>query len=289
MVDMATTDKTPSSDTRSGWGLLWILIFFIVLSTNVIAGVLVAPTVVFLSDKNRTARLDVNNPGSTPQEVSVYLAFGLPVSDSNGNVAVVLQDSNITDPRSAVEWVKAFPRQVIIPPNGTQVVRFVVNPPKDLPAGEYWARVVVRSEDGETSIPTPTEEGAITTKLNMVMQTAIMLKYRTGDLTSEVALTKAEAQQTDTSIFVLVDLQNKGNASYVGIFTARLLDANKKVLAQQNTDVAVYRDLKRRIEFPTTGAGPYKIEVAISTEGRTDIAPEDMIPGNKIFSTVDVQ
>ena len=286
---MAKTDKTPSSESHSGWGLLWILIFFLVLSSNLIAGVLVAPTVVFISDKNRTARLDLNNLGNTPQEVSVHFAYGLPVSDSNGNVTVVLQDSNITDQRSAVEWVKAFPRQIVIPPNGTQVVRFVANPPKDLPAGEYWARIVVRAKDGETSIPAPTEAGAITTKLNMIMQTAIMLKYRTGDLATEVALTNAEAQQTDTSVYVMVDLQNKGNASYVGVLTARLLDANKKELARQQTDVAVYRDLKRKIEFQNTGAGPYKIEVAITTEGRTDIAPEDMIPGNKIFSTVDVQ
>ncbi|MCM2272665.1 MAG: hypothetical protein NDJ18_08955 [candidate division Zixibacteria bacterium] len=286
---MAKTDKTPSSEAHSGWGLLWVLIFFLAFSGNLIAGVLVAPTVVFISDKNRTSRLEVNNPGTTPQEVTVSFAYGLPVSDSFGNVSVVLQDSNITDPRSAVDWVKAFPRQIVIPPNGTQVIRFLASPPKDLPAAEYWARIVVRSKEGETTIPTSTEEGAITTKLNMIMQTAIMLKYRTGELSTEVALTKAEAQQTDSSVYVMVDLQNKGNASYVGVLTARLLDENKNEIARQQTDVAVYRELKRKIEFPTKTAGHYKIEVAVSTEGRTDIAPDDIIPGNKVFSTVDVQ
>lgn len=286
---MAKTDSTPSSDSRPGWGLLWILIFFLTFSTNLIAGVLVAPTVVFISDKNRTARLDINNTGSTPQEVTIHFAYGLPTSDSTGNVSVVLQDSNITDPRSAVEWVKAFPRQIVIPPNGTQVVRFVANPPKDLPAGEYWARIVVRSKDGDTKIPTPTDVDAITTKLNMIMQTAIMLKYRTGDLNSEVQLVNTQATQTDTSVFVMVDLASKGNASYVGVLTARLLDNNQKELAKLQTDVAVYRELKRKIEFPVPTPGKYKIELGITTEGRTDIAPEDMIPGNKVYSTVDVQ
>lgn len=286
---MAKTDSTPSSDSRSGWGLLWVLIFFLILSSNIVAGVLVAPTVVFVNDKNKTARLDINNTGTTPQEVTISFAYGLPVSDSVGNVSVILQDSNITDPRSAVEWVKAFPRQIVIPPNGTQVVRFVANPPKDLPAGEYWARIVVRSKDGETKIPTPTEADAITTKLNMIMQTAIMLKYRTGDVGTEVAVTNTQATQTDSSVYVMVDLSNKGNASYVGVLTARLLDANQKEVARTQTDIAVYRELKRKIEFPVASPGKYKIELGITTEGRTDIAPEDMIPGNKVYSVVEVQ
>ena len=73
---MAKTSSTPSSDSRSGWGLLWVLIFFLVFSTNLLAGVLVAPTVVFVNDKNRTARMDINNTGSTPQEVTISFAYG---------------------------------------------------------------------------------------------------------------------------------------------------------------------------------------------------------------------
>lgn len=280
----------PKEDNDSRWGLLWILIFFLAFATNTFAGVLVAPTVVFVDEKNRTARLDINNPGNTPQEVTVSIAYGLPESDSIGNVSVTLQDSNITDPRAATSWVKAFPRQMVIPPNGTQVVRFVATPPKDLPAGEYWARVVVRSKDGQTNIPTPTEEGSITTKLNMIMQTAIMLKYRTGELTSELAMTNATSQQTDSSVVVTVDLENKGNASYVGVLRCRLLDANNKELASIQSDVAVYRTLKRRIEVVRpSDITPAQVEVSITTNGRTDIAPENVIPGNKVFSTLEVK
>lgn len=288
---MSKTPVTPpKEETNSRWGLLWILIFFLAFASQALAGVLVAPTVVFIDEHNRTARLDINNPGSTPQEVTVHIAYGLPESDSLGNVSVTLQDSNITDPRAATGWVKAFPRQMVIPPNGTQVVRFVATPPKELTAGEYWARIVVRSKDGQTSIPAPTEEGAITTKLNMIMQTAIMLKYRTGELTSEVAMINATSAQTDSSVVVTIDLENKGNASYVGVLRCRLLDNNNKELAATQSDVAVYRTLKRRVDIARPqNASVAQVEVSISTNGRTDIAPENIIPGNKVFSTLEVK
>ncbi|MBI5267868.1 MAG: hypothetical protein HY851_11615 [candidate division Zixibacteria bacterium] len=286
---ITTTTTPPTSTRRARWGFLFSLVTVLALTGNLAAGVLVAPTVVLLSDKNRTARLEINNPGTTPQEVTIAFAYGLPESDSIGNVRVALQNTNVTDPRSAMEWVKAFPRQMVIPPNGSQVIRFVVNPPKGLADGEYWARVVVRSKESEQTIPKPSEEGSITTKLNMIMQTAIMLKYRTGTLNSLVAITGSEAVKTDSTVVVTMDMENRGNVSYVGVLTCRLLDTNKKEISRTQTDLAVYRQLKRRMELPLNGVtSRCSVEVSLTTEGRTDLAPEDVIPGNKVFSTVEV-
>ncbi|HVP07028.1 MAG TPA: hypothetical protein VMS71_04230 [Candidatus Acidoferrum sp.] len=287
-----TKTPPPTDDNRSRWGFLLLIVLFLVYATNATAGVLVAPTVVFLSDQNRTGRMDVQNPTNAPKEVTIHFSYGLPISDSLGNVRVTLQDSGVTDTRSAVDWIKAFPRRLVIPPNGTQVVRLVANPPKGLADGEYWARIVVRSQEGETSLPVPSAEGTISTKLNMIMQTAIMVKYRTGALVSKIELNKAEARQTDSNITVLADFTNKGNVSYMGMITCRLLDADKKEITRQTTELAVYRDLKRRIDLPlpaTAGKTPYQVELSVSTEGRSDIAPENIITGNKILYTAAVE
>jgi hypothetical protein len=248
--------------------------------------------VVFLSDKGRTGRMDIQNPTNAPREVTIHFSYGLPTSDSLGNVYVTLQDSGVTDPRSSAGWIKAFPRKLIIPPNGTQVVRLLADPPKGLADGEYWARIVVRSQEGQTSLPVPTDSGAISTKLNMIMQTAIMVKYRTGSLVSKLELTNAEAHMSDSTVSVIADFSNKGNVSYVGLLHCRLLDADKKELAHQSTDLAVYRDLKRRVDMPAKNLGgklPYQVELTVSTDGRTDIAPQDVIVGNKIQYTVSVE
>ncbi len=289
---MSKKTQTPSTDVKSsGWGFLLALILFLALSSNLIAGVLVAPTVIFINDKNRTARMDVQNPTNEPREVTIHLSYGLPISDSLGNVTVSLQDSNVTDPRSAMDWIKVFPRKMIIPPNQTQVVRFVANPPAGLTTGEYWSRIVVRSQEGQTTLPSGSDSTSISTKLNMIMQTAIMLKYRQGDVATALEMTNAHAAKNDSQVVVMLDLKNTGTASYVGNLTCRLLDADKKQVAVATSDLAVYRDLRRRMEIPVKNVvakGPLSVEILVSSDGRTDIAPADMIKGNKIQELVSV-
>ena len=184
-----------------------------------------------------------------------------------------------------MDWIKAFPRKMVLAPNSSQVVRFVARPPKDLPDSEYWARVVVRSQEGETSIPAATDNDKITTKLNMIMQTAIALKYRTGNLISKLEVLDTETKLVDSTVRISIDLVNRGNVSYIGLLQCRLVDAKGNVISKGQVDLAVYRDLKRRMELPVTGKNlerPYKVEISIATEGRTDIAAEDLIAGNSI-------
>ncbi len=267
-------------------------LFLAVMVLHSAAGVLVAPTVIFISDKGRTGRMTVQNPTDKPQEITVYFSFGLPKSDSLGNVTVRLTDTLITDPNSALGWVKAFPRKMILQPKGSQVVRFRATPPKDLPEGEYWARVVVRSQDGETTLPSPTAEGAITTKLNMIMQTAIMLKYRKGQLTSKLELGETSATVDGEKVKVMIDMKNTGNCSYIGMLACRLMDANNKEISHASVQLAVYRNLLRRVELPIREGSfmkPYRVEIGISTSGRKDIAAEDMITGNEISQALAVQ
>ena len=259
-------------------------------ATELFAGVLVAPTVVFLSDKSRTGRLTIQNPTNLPKDVTVSFSFGLPSSDSLGDVYLTLQDSNVTDPRSALGWVKAFPRKVVLPPNGSQVVRVVAYPPAGLADGEYWARIVVAAQEGEATIPAANQNGGISTKLNMITQPAIVLKYRTGALVSDLQLLGATAQTTPSQVYVTVNLMNRGNVSYVGVLKCRLVDDNDNEISSNQVDLAVYRNLKRRIALPITDKKiPRQAEVIISNEGRTDIAPEDVIAGNKITYDLKIQ
>lgn len=261
------------------------LIFALLLTAKTFAGVLVAPTVIFISDKDRTGRLNIQNPTNEPREITIRLAYGLPESDSLGNVYVELRDSGVTDPRSALGWIKAFPRKVIVPPNGTQVIRLVARPPQDLADGEYWARVVVTSREGTTALPVEGDEATIQTRLNMVMQTALMLKYRAGECVTHLKIGDSKTVVREDQVDVLIDMQNTGNTSYMGVLTCRLYDADNTLVSEREHDVAVYRSLKRRVELPYDAAKykrPFSVDVSITSDGRTDVAPDDMIYGNDI-------
>lgn len=268
-----------------GAGFLFIGVLFFLLASQVAAGVLVAPTVVIMSDKSRTGRIMVDNPSNTPKQIAIYFSFGLPQSDSLGKIHMDLQDSNVTDPRSALGWIKAFPRKIVLPANGSQVVRLVARPPKNIADGEYWAHIVIESQEGETTLPTSTETEGITTKLNMIMRTVIALKYRTGDLYARLDMTDFTARQIDSTVEVLLDLSNRGNVSYLGTLTCKLLDAENRQISFHKSNIAVYRDLRRGIFMPIKEGNfkkPFQIEVAITGEGRTDIPRVDMVFGNEI-------
>lgn len=275
--------------TVFGRRFFFLLVTFLLISTRIAAGVLVAPTVVFMSDKNRTGRINVQNPTDKPIEVTISFGFGLPESDSLGNVKVIIEDSNVVDPRSALDWVRAFPRKVLIPPNGEQVVRLVARPPKNLPEGEYWARIIVRSQQGQTVIPSSEEGDGITTTLNMIIRTAIMLKYRNGEMNAQLEVIDIKTSRDETKMRVLVNMANRGNASYLGRISVRVLDAEKRQVAVAGTDLAVYRNLRRKLEMPYVPGEytlPYEIEIKISSDGRTDIAREFMVFGNEINRVV---
>jgi len=279
--------KIPFNDLlkKSYWGFFIFIALLVAPLTQIIAGVLVAPSVIVLADNNKTGRMNLQNPTNSPKEVSIGFSFGIPESDSLGNVNIFLSDSNITDPHSALGWIKAFPRKLIIPPNGSQVVRFIAKPPKDLPDGEYWVRVVVESQEGSTSIPTATDNETITTQLNMIMRTAVMLKYRTGELVASVNMKNAWAEYENENVEVYVDLENTGNVSYVGILECRLLDADKQEISKNHLQLAVYNDLLRRITLPVYSGNfkkPYSVAVSISNKGRKDIPANEMVFGNEI-------
>ena len=276
---------------NSLWGFFIILVLLAVPITEIVAGVLVAPSVIVLQDKSKTGRMNLQNSSNSPKEVSISFSYGVPESDSLGNVSIFLRDTAITDPRSALGWIRAFPRKLIIPPNGAQVVRFIAKPPKGLKDGEYWVRVVVESQEGTTTIPIATDVEQITTKLNMIMRTAIMLKYRTGELVAAIELVDSKVVVGEDKVDVIVGFANKGNVSYVGLLECRLLDANKKEISKNHLQLAVYRDLKRRINLPIKNGNfqkPYSVAVSVTNKGRNDIPINEMVFGNDISELISI-
>ena len=122
----------------------------------------------------------------------------------------------------------------------------------------------------------------------MIMQTAIMLKYRTGNLVAKLEVANTETEQIDSGVRVLIDMENRGNVSYVGILRCRLLDADNRELSQDQINLAVYRSLRRRAELPIAEGNfrpPYHVEVTIANEDRKDLPPEGIIVGNRILYT----
>lgn len=288
------TDQTEVaiSAVRKQCRLAAAAMVIVLLAGSLAAQVLVSPTTVFLSDKSPTGRLILLNQSPYDQELTIAFAFGIPESDSLGNVIVNFQDSAVSDPQSAMEWIRAFPRSVIIKPGERQVVRVMARAPEDLAHGEYWARVMISSKRTDTPLQTLGKDGQIGTRLYMVTRQAIMLKYRVGDLSTYLNLEKVTASIKDSTVEVMLDMTVLGNASYVGTLQCRLSDRDGTEVDTYQLRLAIYRQLRRRIDLSLAEHAynpPYKVDLEISNEGRFDINPRDLIKGNTVTYSMTVE
>src|SRR5688500_4430590 len=134
--------STPSS-TRIVKRTGILLALFLAVSALRAAAVSVSPMAVYLDQRTRTGTITLYNAGTRPEEIGVEFAFGYPQSDEAGNITVPITDTVPAGEPSAVGWLQAFPRRLVLQPGQRQVVRIMIRPPEGLEEGEYWARALV--------------------------------------------------------------------------------------------------------------------------------------------------
>jgi P pilus assembly chaperone PapD len=248
----------------------------------------VSPAALYIDSRTRTGVLTLYNPGTLPEEITVDFAYGYPLSDSAGNVSVATTREPAAGEPSAMAWMRAFPRRLLLQPGQRQVVRVLVEPPAELADGEYWARVLISSRGGQP--PIEQTQGDIRLQLNVQTTLVMAANYRKGDLRTGVEVTAASARRTPDGVQLQVDLSRTGNAAFLGRMRAELLDAGGGVVSTLYDDVAVYRTMRRRLTFaaPAAAAGALTVRIHIDTE-REDLPPGGALPAAPIDQRIPVQ
>jgi P pilus assembly chaperone PapD len=248
----------------------------------------VSPTALYIDSRTRTGVLTLYNPGTLPEEITVDFAYGYPQSDSAGNVSVSTTREPPPGEPSAMAWMRAFPRRLLLQPGQRQVVRVLVEPPAELADGEYWARVLISSRGGQP--PIEQTQGDVRLQLNVQTTLVMAANYRKGDLRTGVEVTAASARHTADGVQLQVDLSRSGNAAFLGRMRAELLDAGGAVVSTLYDDVAVYRTMRRRLTFavPASAAGALTVRIHIDTE-REDLPPGGALPAAPIDQSIPVQ
>lgn len=249
--------------------------------------VTVSPTALYIDGRTRTATLTLYNPGSLPAEVTIDFAFGYPQSDAEGNVAVPLTREPAAGEPSALDWMRAFPRRLVLQPGQRQVVRVLVEPPADLADGEYWARVLVSSRGGQP--PIEDTQGDVQLQLNVQTTLVMAANFRKGAVSTGVQVARAAAARDGGAVDLEVDLRRTGNAAYLGRLRADVVDARGAVIATAWDDVAVYRGMLRRlaIELPAGTTGPLEVRLTLDTQ-REDLPPGGALPAAPVTHSVAV-
>jgi hypothetical protein len=246
----------------------------------------VSPMSVFMSHTSRTAAITLYNPNPLPEEIEISFAFGYPQSDSTGQVSVPLADAAPEGEPSAVPWLRAFPRRLVLEPGQQQVVRILAQPPAGLEDGEYWSRILVTATGGRPPVEQQVQPNV---RVAISMRTIIVasLNYRKGRLTTGIEMSDARAVRTADGVEVTLDMARRGDAAYLGRIRLELLDAQGSVVHAEEDVVSVYRTLRRRFSFADVD-NVARVRYTLDTE-RPELGQANVIRAPAVAGTVDVR
>ncbi len=247
----------------------------------------VSPMAVYLNDRARTGTLTLFNPGQLPEEIEIGFAFGYPTSDADGNVLLDLVEEAAPGEPSAVPWLRAFPRRLVLGPGERQIVRVMIQPPAGLEDGEYWARALIHARGGQAPIEQRRGDVGVQVSVETVVVAAV--NYRHGAVRTGLEVRGAGARKDGAHGVATIDLARTGNAAFLGRLLVEVVDARGRVVASGEDVLAVYREMRRRMELevPADVVGPLQVRYTMDTQ-REDLPEGGPLPFEPLQHVVPV-
>lgn len=214
---------------------------------------IVTPTRLVLEGRRTTDQVLLSNRGA--ETATFRISLSLMAMDEEGNLAET--DTPPSGLQSATELLRYAPRQVVIPPGGTQVVRLTVRKPQDLAEGEYRSHLFMRAvppEDRGTGIAaTPGAAGELTIELIPIFGISIPVIVRHGNLPqAEARLSDLAIEPREQGSVLRATIHREGVSSLYGDVIVRYLrDGAEPLMVGEISRLAVYPEIRqRRVAVP---------------------------------------
>lgn len=245
--------------------------------------VLIAPTAIVIEAARPSAAITLVNTGTAPAEVVLSFAFGLPATDSTGNMYLKLDESPADTLPSAADFMHAYPARLVLPAGGRQVVRLVAAPRRSLAVREYWARLVVTSRQGRPLTAFTSSAAGIATEaqvaLDLEVRSVLAVFYRPAGLSTALEIGVPSVRIANGQLESRARLSRVGNAAFVGSIAAVLRDSLGTIRSRKSLPLGVYNDIEPLIAFPlgTLPRGTYELEFSAHAE-RPDVPSASLLP-----------
>jgi hypothetical protein len=235
----------------------------------------VSPHLVVFAPDNRTATLEFRNGGPFPAEADVQVQFGYTYWQNEDTLLVPAPgqrsrgyDTVFYNPRpedrSAVEWLSGVPTHITLGPHEKRQVTLRIDPPANLPDGEYYARIV-------TLVGTRAKRSAVSQDVKQayryplkgwelpVIRDSVRMFYRKGPQTMGLEVVRAKAKldpltappaddEIDVGqnpLQVMVQLRLTGTTHFEGVFRMSYVSENGdeiQLTASEGAALSVHRD-----------------------------------------------
>lgn len=254
--------------------------------------VIVSPTAIFMSSRERFTQITLFNSASEPEEVSIELKYGYPDTDSTGTLVYRLLDSIPEGAPANVGWVTAYPRRVTLLPGARQVVRLTSTPPANLADGEYWGRLVIQSNPRAISDVTGSDP-AVRAGMTLTMRTVLPVLFRRGAVRTGVSVGDFIARRTADSLIARLTLLREGNAAFLGNALFEMRDSTSgKVYASWRIPLAIHLQQKRRFVFAIDSAARNAPDAQLRvtfTSQRSDLPASQVLPAARVTSSAPIR
>jgi len=231
-------------------------------------GVVVSPKRVVFGPGDRILEVLIANRGDTEQKFRISL-----VNRAMG------EDGQLKETQTPAEGeffasdvLQYSPRQVVLPPRGTQKVRLMSRLRANSPDGEYRSHLLiqqVKDAGAATSAKKPEESNGLGINITAIFGMSLPVILRKGNLEAEAALKNPEIVKVGEDSFVKIMVERKGTKSFMG--TVNVYSGSQKIGTLKN--VAVYLSNTHRTVMVKIGA-----EFASELSGkplRVTYAPEE--------------
>jgi P pilus assembly chaperone PapD len=261
--------------------------FLVMLSVTTVRGqVVVAPTVLFLSDQSPFGTFLVMNRSDTPQEITISFRFGFPQYDSLGGLSMQYNDSSMAREHSCQDWLRGFPQRFIINPGQEQVVRLLAAGPPNIPDGEYWTRLITSSTP--QAKPVDSTGTGIRTNITFILQQVTTVIYKKGYANTTANIEQVQELPDSAAIGLLARVSHGGNSPFFGRISIDVKNGAGKTVYSDQEVLAIYqREAFIKFSVPRSGlsAGSYSAEIKLDSQ-RSDVPSEDLLAVPTVTKTV---
>ena len=192
-----------------------IVIFILAIAPAFAQGdLMVMPKRIVFDGSQRTQEINLANTGS---DTAVYaISFINYKMTEDGNFEQVEEPEE--GQRFATDFLRYFPRRVILAPNEAQTIRVQLTRTGNLEHGEYRSHIYFRAVEEETALGEDTNEEAegISINIKTVFGISIPVIIKQGSSTTNISLSDIELDRSTENAELSLTINRSGNMSVYG-------------------------------------------------------------------------
>ena len=263
----------------------------------------VSPHLLVFDPSTKSATVEFSNIGDTPTEADVAIQLGYPYWQNEDTTLLPPRGKNerahdtvIFNPGPAAHyagrWLSGVPTHIVLQPHETRHLTLQIDPPSNLPPGEYYARIVTLvgahkkrapvSQDTKTPYMFPIQAWDLP-----LIRDSVRVFYRQGIPSMGLKLLKAEAKLDTLNdvpvedvgrhpLRILLQVHLIGTAHFEGNISMAYVDKNGDIIpltAKEGAAFAMYRDGVMRWTAETDHLAPGHYHVLIRFVAETGEFP----------------